>query len=118
MKVIKSSLVIVLLLVLAVGGAQVAANRGLMPQIPALKQLPQLSSLQSLTESNSLGPLSQPTRILTSQASQLTENAGQVLGSQIEGTSDKPPLAQRAFEYSRYSYCQAAIKDYEERFGK
>lgn len=116
MDLLKPILGVVMLLVVAVGGAYAAAQRGIIP----MERIQQLKNAVSVINRPELKTVTQTTRsgvtILSSKTEESASKAGVVLGSHIQAADDQPPLHQRAFEYARYSYCQEVINDYSARY--
>jgi len=119
MRFLKLLLLLVLILGLATGGLYVAEQRGLAPVGTFNNVTQRVLSFRPPT--NIAQQLPQNTdravQFLTSQLQSASISA-QVLGTSVGIEKTEPPLSQRAFEYARYSYCQEAIKDYEERNAK
>ncbi len=50
---------------------------------------------------------------LSSRAKTVVDQAGTVLGTAIQESSDSGSIQERAFQYARYLYCQQVVKEYE-----
>lgn len=116
MKIIKLALSLILLVVLGLGGVYIAENRGLV-QAGTFTNLTGrfagvTQTLPTQIDSSSVG---NTVSVLSSQVSPKTAEVGEVLGTSVAVEKQEPPLTQRAFEYARYNYCQAVVKDYEAR---
>lgn len=114
MNPVKFILSLVIISLVAVGGLYVAEQRGLVAE-GTFNSL--LARVQTVKPQQILSNAPQIGNFMTAQTNSLSQSSQQVLGTTIEVTAEKPPLTQRAFEYARYSYCKAAVDDYEERFG-
>lgn len=105
-----------LLVLTAIGlaGVFLAEKRGLVAQGTFANLVGQVAKVRppkQLTEN--------PQQITNFIASE-TQNAaqdGEVLGASLSIEREEPPFTQKAFEYGRYTYCQAVVDDYHQRFG-
>lgn len=114
MKIIKLVLALILFGVLGLGAMYVGENRGMVKAGTFASVTSKLSGATQHvpTQINPSG-VQNSVQTLSSQAN-IDPNTGAVLGS-ITVEKEKPPLPQQAFELARYNYCQAVVKDYEER---
>lgn len=58
---------------------------------------------------------SEQLQTLGSRATEVTKQAGSVLGTAVQQASGSDTIQDRAFEYGRYLYCQQVVKDYESK---
>ncbi|MBP7774813.1 hypothetical protein KA078_03410 [Candidatus Woesebacteria bacterium] len=52
---------------------------------------------------------------LTVRAQNAMNQAGTILGTAVQQSSESGSIQEKAFEYGRYLYCQQVIKDYESK---
>lgn len=55
---------------------------------------------------------------LTVRAQNAMNQAGTILGTAVQQSSDSGSIQEKAFEYGRYLYCQQVVKDYESKTAK
>lgn len=52
---------------------------------------------------------------LTTRAHNAMNQAGAILGTAVQQSSESGSIQEKAFEYGRYLYCQQVVKDYESK---
>lgn len=50
---------------------------------------------------------------LTTRAQNAMNQAGVILGTAVQQSSESGSIQEKAFDYGRYLYCQQVVKDYE-----
>lgn len=114
---IKLFLGVVLLLVVGLAGVYVAENRGLVQAGTFVNLTSKFSAItKHLPTEVATEGVENGVKVLSSQASNISPEAGAVLGSSITVEKQEAPLTQRAFEFARYNYCQAVVNDYQARY--
>ncbi len=106
MKFVKIVLLALFLAVVGYVGLSIATNRGLV-------NAQYLAQINGAVRAIHLPNPQQATTLL--QDFQTSSTAAS-LSSAVEIEPSKPPITQQAFEYVRYNYCQAVVKDYESRY--
>ncbi len=52
---------------------------------------------------------------LTTRAQNAMSQAGTILGTAVQQSSESGSIQEKAFEYGRYLYCQQVVKEYESK---